>query len=53
MAELSAKSEVKLDIKTLIGRTIGIEDVDGRWFELKAKIRIIDTQNGRVLCNKN
>ena len=43
MEELSEKSQVKLDIKTLIGIIIGIVSVAGIWFDLTAKISNIDT----------
>ena len=39
---LSEKSEVKLDIKTLIGIVIGIVTVAGIWFDLTAKISNIE-----------
>jgi hypothetical protein len=42
MEELSEKSEVKLDIKTLIGIIIGIISVAGIWFDLTAKISNIE-----------
>ena len=35
MKELSEKSQVKLDIKTLIGIVIGIISVAGIWFYVK------------------
>ena len=36
MSELSEKSEVKLDIKTLVGIVIGIVSIAGLWFDLTA-----------------
>jgi hypothetical protein len=41
---LSEKSEVKLDIKTLIGIIIGIVSIAGIWFDLTAKIGAIDAR---------
>ena len=52
MAELSEKSEVKLDIKTLIGIIIGIVSVAGIWFDLTAKISNIDTSLVRLEYNQ-
>jgi len=52
MAELSEKSEVKLDIKTLIGIIIGIISVAGIWFDLTAKISNIDTSLVRLEYNQ-
>ena len=52
MAELSEKSEVKLDIKTLIGIIIGIISVAGIWFDLTAKISNIDTSLVRLEHNQ-
>ena len=43
MEELSDKSQVKLDIKTLIGIIAGIISVAGIWFDLTAKISTIDS----------
>jgi hypothetical protein len=52
MAELSEKSEVKLDVKTLIGIIIGIISVAGIWFDLTAKISNIDTSLVRLEYNQ-
>ena len=52
MAELSEKSEVKLDIKTLIGIVIGITSIAGIWFDLTAKISNIDTSLVRLEYNQ-
>jgi len=52
MAELSEKSEVKLDIKTLVGIIIGIVSVAGIWFDLTAKISNIDTSLVRLEYNQ-
>tara|TARA_R110002074_G_C12002123_1_gene614323 strand:+ start:46 stop:351 length:306 start_codon:yes stop_codon:yes gene_type:complete len=52
MAELSEKSEVKLDIKTLIGIVIGIISIAGIWFDLTAKISNIDTSLVRLEYNQ-
>ena len=45
---LSEKSEVKLDIKTLIGIIIGIVSIAGIWFDLTAKIGAIAHARRRV-----
>ena len=52
MAELSEKSEVKLDIKTLIGIVVGIISIAGIWFDLTAKISNIDTSLVRIEYNQ-
>ena len=52
MAELSEKSEVKLDIKTLIGIVVGIISIAGIWFDLTAKISNIDTSLVRLEYNQ-
>ena len=52
MTELSEKSEVKLDIKTLIGIVIGIISIAGIWFDLTAKISNIDTSLVRLEYNQ-
>ena len=52
MEELSEKSEVKLDLKTLIGIIIGIVSVAGIWFDLTAKITNIDTSLVRLEYNQ-
>jgi len=52
MSELSEKSEVKLDIKTLVGIIIGIVSVAGIWFDLTAKISNIDTSLVRLEYNQ-
>ena len=52
MAELSEKSEVKLDIKTLIGIVVGIISVAGIWFDLTAKIGAIDSTLVRLEYNQ-
>ena len=49
---LSEKSEVKLDIKTLIGIIIGIISIAGIWFDLTAKISAIDTTLVRLEYNQ-
>ena len=49
---LSEKSEVKLDIKTLIGIVIGIVTVAGIWFDLTAKIGSIETTLVRLEYNQ-
>ena len=48
MSELSEKSQVKLDIKTLIGITMGLISVAGIWFDLTAKISTIDSSIVRL-----
>lgn len=52
MEDLSEKSQVKLDIKTLIGIIIGIVSVAGIWFDLTAKITNIDTSLVRLEYNQ-
>ena len=49
---LSEKSEVKLDIKTLIGIVIGIVTVAGIWFDLTAKIGNIESTLVRLEYNQ-
>ena len=49
---LSEKSEVKLDIKTLIGIIIGIISIAGIWFDLTAKIGAIDSTLVRLEYNQ-
>ena len=49
---LSEKSEVKLDIKTLIGIVIGIVTVAGIWFDLTAKISNIESTLVRLEYNQ-
>ena len=53
MKELSEKSQVKLDIKTLIGIVIGIISVAGIWFDLTAKISAIDSAIVRLEYNQS
>lgn len=52
MNELSDKSEVKLDIKTLVGIVIGIVTIAGIWFDLTAKINEIDSSLVRLEYNQ-
>jgi len=52
MNELSDKSEVKLDIKTLVGIVIGIVTIAGIWFDLTAKISEIDNSLVRLEYNQ-
>jgi len=52
MEELSDKSQVKLDIKTLIGIMAGIVSIAGIWFDLTAKISTIDNQLVRLEYNQ-
>ena len=52
MEELSEKSQVKLDIKTLIGIIVGIISIAGIWFDLTAKITNIDTSLVRLEYNQ-
>ena len=49
---LSEKSEVKLDIKTLIGIIIGIISVAGIWFDLTGKISVIEGTLVRLEYNQ-
>ena len=52
MEELSDKSQVKLDIKTLIGIIASIISIAGIWFDLTAKISAIDSQLVRLEYNQ-
>ena len=52
MDQLSEKSEVKLDVKTLVGIIIGIVSIAGIWFDLTAKISNIDTSLVRLEYNQ-
>lgn len=52
MSELSEKSEVKLDIKTLIGIVVGIVTIAGIWFDLTAKISEIESTLVRLEYNQ-
>lgn len=52
MEELSEKSQVKLDIKTLIGIIVGIISIAGIWFDLTAKISNIDSSLIRLEYNQ-
>jgi len=52
MSELSEKSEVKLDIKTLVGIVIGIVTIAGIWFDLTAKISEIESALVRLEYNQ-
>lgn len=52
MNELSDKSEVKLDIKTLVGIVVGIVTIAGIWFDLTAKISEIDSSLVRLEYNQ-
>ena len=38
MEELSDKSQVKLDLKALVGMIVGIVSIAGVWFTLTAEI---------------
>lgn len=52
MSELSEKSEVRLDIKTLVGIVIGIVTIAGIWFDLTAKISEIESSLVRLEYNQ-
>lgn len=52
MEELSEKSQVKLDIKTLIGIIVSIISIAGIWFDLTAKIGAIDSTLVRLEYNQ-
>ena len=52
MNELSDKSEVILDIKTLVSIVIGIVTIAGIWFDLTAKISEIDSSLVRLEYNQ-
>lgn len=52
MTELSDKSQVKLDIKTLICIVMGIVTIAGIWFDLTAKISEIDSALIRLEYNQ-
>ena len=53
MNELSEKSQVKLDVKTLIGIIMGIVSVAGIWFNLTAEISSIDSAIVRLEYNQS
>jgi len=53
MAQLSEKSKVQLDIKTLIGIIFGIVTVAGIWFDLTAKISAIESSIMRIEYNQS
>ena len=53
MNELSEKSQVKLDVKTLIGIIMGIISIAGIWFNLTAKISSIETAIVRLEYNQS
>ena len=48
MDALSDKSEVKLDVKTLIGIIFGIVSIAGIWFSLTADISQLHTQVNKM-----
>ena len=52
MEELSEKSQVKLDIKTLVGIVIGIVSIAGIWFDLTGKISVIESSIMRLEYNQ-
>mgnify|MGYP001174605362 CR=1 FL=1 len=52
MKELSEKSQVKLDIKTLIGIIVSIITIAGIWFDLTAKISEIESEIMRLKYNQ-
>lgn len=52
MEELSEKSQIKLDIKTLVGIVIGIVSIAGIWFDLTGKISIIESSIMRLEYNQ-
>ena len=52
MAQLSEKSKIQLDIKTLIGIVLGIITVAGVWFDLTAKISAIESSIMRIEYNQ-
>jgi len=53
MTPFSEKSEIKLDLKTLIGLIIGIVSIAGIWFSLTASIRLIEMDLSRVKEKSN
>ena len=53
MNELSEKSQVKLEVKTLIGIIMGIVSIAGIWFNLTAKISSIDSAIIRLEYNQS
>lgn len=53
MTPFSEKSEIKLDLKTLIGLVIGIISIAGIWFSLTASIRLIEMDLSRVKEKSN
>ena len=52
MADITEKSQVKLDIKTLVGIVMGIVTVAGIWFDLTAKIDAIENTLVRLEYNQ-
>lgn len=52
MEELSEKSQIKLDIKTLVGIVLGIVSIAGIWFDLTGKISIIESSIIRLEYNQ-
>ena len=52
MEEISEKSQIKLDIKTLVGIVIGIVSIAGIWFDLTGKISIIESSIMRLEYNQ-
>ena len=52
MEELSEKSQIKLDIKTLVGIVLGIVSIAGIWFDLTGKISIIESSIMRLEYNQ-
>ena len=52
MEELSEKSQIKLDIKTLVGIVVGIVSIAGIWFDLTGKISIIESSIMRLEYNQ-
>lgn len=48
----SEKSQVKLDVKTLIGIIVGIVSVAGIWFDLTGKIADIEGELVRLKYNQ-
>ena len=49
MTPFSEKSEIKLDLKTLIGLIIGIVSIAGIWFSLTASIRLKEKSNSNYI----
>ena len=52
MANITEKSKIQLDIRTLIGIVFGIVSVAGIWFDLTGKISVIESSIMRLEYNQ-